>query len=109
MQLRALVVIVGLLAACASQADQAAPVEQVQPAPYQSQHGVYFKVVDSGSTYMQQLFEHTPSDGPIEIGREVERWRTADGRTVTDYYLVAPSPRAAGRGASARAHGADRG
>lgn len=95
MHLRALVAVLGLLAGCSVQPDlgeQPAKAVQVMPGKFQSQHGLYFKVVDDGSTYMQQLFEHVPIDKPENIVADVDRWQTEEGRASTDYYLSAPSP-----------------
>ena len=94
MRFRALVAVLGLLAACTVPPDvteNAPKVEAIQPGPYQSQHGLYFKVVDDGSTYMQQLFDHVSVERPEAIDRDVERWRAEDGREVSDVFLVAPT------------------
>ncbi len=96
MQLRTLVAVLGLLAACGvspDPVDHTSNVVQVEPTPFSSQHGLYFKAVDDGSTYMQQLSDQVPIDRPVGIAAEVNRGRGEDGRpTITDYYLVAGDP-----------------
>ena len=72
--------------------DHKPKVEQVQPAPFHSQHGLYFKAVDDGSTYLRQLFDRVPIDRPAGITAEVEHWRTEDGPSITSYYLTARTP-----------------
>jgi preprotein translocase subunit SecD len=89
MKLRALVAVLGLLVACGVQPDlddHPPKIEQVMPAPFHSLHGLYFKVVDDGTTYMEQLFErYLASDPSLAVPRDHElafehldanRWRT---------------------------------
>ena len=94
MKLRTLVAVLGLLAACGVPPDVNDPpkVEQTSTAPYSSLHGMYFKVVDDGSTYMQQLFDHVPGDHPEGVTAEIEHWRIEGGGEVTDHFLVARTP-----------------
>jgi preprotein translocase subunit SecD len=84
----AILALVGMLAACGVQSD---PNGQVQPAPFHALHSVYFKVVDHGSTYMQQLYDQVSVDRPGGITADRERWETPDGRALTDFYLAADS------------------
>jgi len=86
MHLRALVAAAGLAAACGTDHAQ---VEPIRPT-----NGIYMKVVDHGSTQMQQLYETVPTERPAGIAAAIDRWRTDDGRTYTDPYLTGPSPEA---------------
>jgi preprotein translocase subunit SecD len=50
------------------------------------------KVVDDGSTRMQQLCDRVPIDKPKGIDANIDRWRADDGRTHADCYLTGSSP-----------------
>jgi len=93
----ALIVLVAIAAACGVQPDpndHASRVDQVQPAPFHSQHGMEFHVVDDGSSYMRQLFDDVPIDRPVGITAQTDRWTGASGLPIDDVYLVGPSPAA---------------
>src|SRR5260221_7535158 len=96
MKLRALVAILGLVAACAASPVPNDHSADVQPAAYSVQHHMQLKVVDDGSTYMRKLLEQVALDRerPDGLAGETERWHTRDGATVTDFFLTARSPEA---------------
>lgn len=58
------------------------------------------KVVDENAEYMKRLYAHVGADGPnedptdpnarrAEIRAEIDQWRSDDGATHFDYYLIA--------------------
>ena len=97
MKFPAIVAVLALAAACSTQPDPPSSrphADQVELAPFHSQHLMQFKAVDNNSTYMQRLFEHVSRDHEhaAAIHAEQEQWRTASGGPVeVDYYLTGPS------------------
>lgn len=91
---RAILAVLGLLTACGRAADSNDPprVEQVQPVAFHSQHGLYFKVVDDSSTYMQSLFDHVPIDHPEGVTAQHDRYLSGEHGQRDEYYLAAASP-----------------
>jgi hypothetical protein len=85
MHLRALVAAMSLMIACGT---DHSPVDQ----PLPSHYAMHMKVVDDGSTRMQQLCDRVPIDRPNGVDARIDHWRSEDGRTHTDCYLTGPSP-----------------
>jgi preprotein translocase subunit SecD len=91
----AVLLLAALCVACGAQPDpndHAPGIVQVQPAPFQSQHRLSFRVVDDGSTYMRQLFDRVPVDRPEGVTVAEDRWQTPDEQTRYDVYLAASAP-----------------
>jgi hypothetical protein len=84
MKLYALVAALGLVFASAAlpDPDHRPTAADVQPAPFHSQHGAYFQVVDDGRTTLQAALDHVPVD-------------TLDGVTRADRWPGEPAIRAA--------------
>ncbi len=103
MKLYALLAALALAMACATppDLDHRPTAAEVQPAPFHSQHGIYFKVVDDGTTPLHQMFDRMPVEAPDGVTRAVERWRVDDDQPeVTGIYLTAPSREALARTAA---------
>ncbi len=87
MHVRALVAAFGLATAFGVPPDVASPVhvQQVELAPFSSQHSALFTPVDDGSTYAQQIYDHIPTEAP-DVAGDVSHWRVGG----VDLYLVTP-------------------